>query len=169
MRRWNQIAALLRDPRRGAELGVAGGRFTAHLLGQFPELHMLAVDLWAPRPRLDRVGFESYEEWDFTRLRREFRERTAPYADRVTVIEKDTRAAALDVPDGSLDFVFIDAEHTYEAVLADVIAWRPKIIAGGLVCGHDFSARFPGVMRAVNESFPNVTVGLDWCWWARVN
>src|SRR5581483_11390753 len=53
--------------------------------------------------------------------------------------------------DKSLDFVFIDAKHDYDSVRKDIAAWRPKIMVGGLICGHDYSAAYQGLMRAVNE------------------
>jgi predicted O-methyltransferase YrrM len=53
--------------------------------------------------------------------------------------------------DASQDFVFIDAEHTYEEVKKDIEAWWPKVKPGGAMAGHDWSAAFPGVAKAVNE------------------
>lgn len=67
-----------------------------------------------------------------------------------------TEAAAL-YPDNSIDVVFIDADHTYEAVLADIKAWYPKVKEGGIIAGHDFSFNpdfpYPGVTKAVLEFF----------------
>lgn len=71
--------------------------------------------------------------------------------------------AARHVPDASLDFVFIDALHTYEAVTEDIAAWRPKIRAGGMIAGDDFTARFPGVIQAVRENLPaHIQEGRVW-------
>lgn len=70
-----------------------------------------------------------------------------------TAIRLPSVEAAEQFEDGSLDAVFIDAEHTYEAVKADIAAWRPKIKKGGYLAGHDYSGAWPGVVRAVNESF----------------
>jgi predicted O-methyltransferase YrrM len=39
------------------------------------------------------------------------------------------------VKDGSLDFVFIDADHRYLAVIKDLAAWTPKLKPGGTLCG----------------------------------
>ena len=67
-------------------------------------------------------------------------------------------AAAELVPD--VDMVFIDADHSYESVRADITAWLPK--ARRLICGHDYSdpadyteqsGGYPGVKRAVDEAF----------------
>ncbi len=150
MWRWEVIAAHLKAPKFGVELGVAGGRFTEHLLATFPTLHMVAVDQWQAQAPQDRAGFETYEAWDFKRLEREFAERTQPYRERLTVLRCDTAEAAALVQ-RDFDFVFIDAEHTYEGVRDDIAAWAPKIVAGGLLSGHDYCAKFPGVKQAVDE------------------
>jgi predicted O-methyltransferase YrrM len=54
--------------------------------------------------------------------------------------------------DDSLDFVFIDGDHRYECVLADIRAWLPKVKAGGVIAGHDYGW-WPDVRRAVHEVF----------------
>jgi len=54
--------------------------------------------------------------------------------------------------------VFIDAEHTYEAVKSDIETWWPLLLPGGIISGHDYSlggVYWPGVFKAVNEIFPN--------------
>jgi hypothetical protein len=45
--------------------------------------------------------------------------------------------------------VFLDANHSYESTRRD-IEWA-RAVGAGLICGHDYSPRFPGVMQAVNE------------------
>jgi hypothetical protein len=48
--------------------------------------------------------------------------------------------------------VFIDADHTYDAVKCDI---RLAIENGvRIISGHDYSDIHPGVVRAVNEAFP---------------
>jgi predicted O-methyltransferase YrrM len=53
--------------------------------------------------------------------------------------------------DGDLDMVFIDGEHTKEALLADLKAWVPKVRLCGLISGHD--RMWPGVKEALVEFF----------------
>jgi predicted O-methyltransferase YrrM len=50
------------------------------------------------------------------------------------------------------DLIFIDAEHSYDAALADIRAWAPRVRPGGVLCGHDYQAAWPGVIRAVEET-----------------
>jgi hypothetical protein len=151
-KRWNYVSSLLDRPLRGAELGVRGGRFASHLLAAHKELHLFAIDLWG-----DRID------------QSEFQMRTASYADRVTAMQMSTAAAAPKIEDESLDFIFVDANHEYEGVTADIAAWTPKVVKGGWITGHDYCDKFPGVMRAVHEHFEvdRIEVGPDTVWAVR--
>jgi predicted O-methyltransferase YrrM len=51
--------------------------------------------------------------------------------------------------DNSLDFVYIDADHTYEAVVQDITAWKHKVKSGGYIAGHD--SYMPEVLQAVKD------------------
>ncbi|MCA9474062.1 MAG: class I SAM-dependent methyltransferase [Nitrospira sp.] len=53
--------------------------------------------------------------------------------------------------DRSVDFVFVDADHSYESVKKDLLAWLPKIRKGGVFAGHDYCQPTAGVRQAVNE------------------
>ena len=69
-----------------------------------------------------------------------------------------------------VDFVYIDAEHSYEAMTNDLALWFPKVRAGGVIAGHDYSPEFDGVRRAVNEfaSANQLKINLEpaTVWWA---
>jgi predicted O-methyltransferase YrrM len=49
--------------------------------------------------------------------------------------------AAAVLADGVFDLVFIDGDHSYEAVSRDIALWRPKVAQGGVLCGHDCRIR----------------------------
>ena len=68
-------------------------------------------------------------------------------------LREESLEAAKKFNDGELDIVFIDAIHLYEFVKQDIEAWLPKIRKGGILCGDDYTSTFPGVIRAVNETF----------------
>lgn len=55
--------------------------------------------------------------------------------------------------DSSVDVLMIDADHRYESVRDDLATWLPKLTPGGLVIGHDYTRKNPGVMQAFNERF----------------
>jgi hypothetical protein len=65
-------------------------------------------------------------------------------------IRASSPAAAEQVPD--VDMVFLDGNHEYEGVVADIEAWLPK--TRKLLCGHDYNhPDYPGVAEAVDEIF----------------
>ena len=87
-----------------------------------------------------------------------------------------SKEAAKKFESKSLDLVFIDANHTYEAVKEDIALWLPKVRLGGVICGHDYhrTGNIPhnGVKRAVDEVFKDVNLSSDECprsdrcvWW----
>jgi predicted O-methyltransferase YrrM len=65
------------------------------------------------------------------------------------------------------DLIFIDADHRYAGVAADIAAWTPHVRPGGILCGHDFAPGWPGVVRAVTESGPFERLGQT-IWWRRL-
>ena len=82
--------------------------------------------------------------------------------DRFAGVLDGTDEAALVMPDASVDFVFVDADHTEEAVARDIATWTPKVRPGGLIAGHDI--RWPTVRRAVAASGPFEEAGHDQVW-----
>lgn len=128
---------------RGAEIGVLYGDTSLYLLHQFPTLYLFSVDPYLPYDEPNRTAT------DLARYEGYARERLAPFGSQSIMIKKTSVDAAPSVPDGSLDFVFIDAQHTYEACKEDIETWFPKVRPGGLITGHDY--RWDGVNRAVHE------------------
>jgi hypothetical protein len=53
--------------------------------------------------------------------------------------------------DGEVDFVYIDGDHGFDAVKADISAWWPKVKNGGILAGHDYCGMQAGVKSAVDE------------------
>jgi autotransporter strand-loop-strand O-heptosyltransferase len=79
---------------------------------------------------------------------RQFIENTKGF-DNLNVYRSSSLEAAAHFEGQKFDMVFIDAEHSYEAVKKDIKAWKSK--AKLLICGHDYSDDWPGVKRAVHE------------------
>ncbi len=124
------------DWRNGAELGVDKGILFSMLLRTCPDLQLLGVDLFPDWQRSHRVP-----------------ELVTAFAPRARVLEMPTVEASALVAKGEMDFVFIDADHSEAAVALDIEAWRDKVKPGGWLGGHDYSKRFPGVMKAVDKAF----------------
>lgn len=74
----------------------------------------------------------------------------------ITQIQRVSWEAAECLEDNSLDLVFLDADHTYEGVKKDIIAWLPKLKTNGILSGHDYFERSCGVSKAVNDTLTNV-------------
>jgi predicted O-methyltransferase YrrM len=56
----------------------------------------------------------------------------------------------------SIDLLFIDAGHTYEAVSADYHAWKDFVRVGGFIAFHDYMDMWPGIVKLLdNEVFPD--------------
>ena len=85
-----------------------------------------------------------------------------------TFMKMDTQSAVNHFADRSLDFVFVDAGHSYEDVKADILSYYPKIKVGGIIAGHDYKIEdHPGVVKAVDElinPFKIVDAGCTKCW-----
>jgi len=81
-------------------------------------------------------------------------------------IKKTSVEAAKDFEDGSLDAVYIDAEHDEESVREDIRAWRPKIKRGGILSGHDFVLPHISKILTEEEGFEmqRITVAPDTSW-----
>ena len=59
------------------------------------------------------------------------------FKDKVQVIDAPSEEAVNQFADNSLDVVFLDADHRYAWIEADIKRWLPKVKSGGLLCGHD--------------------------------
>jgi hypothetical protein len=61
------------------------------------------------------------------------------------------------IGDGIVDFVYIDGDHSYEAVKEDIAGWWPKVKVGGILAGHDYDPRNAGTIQAVDEFTVHLT------------
>jgi len=124
---------------RGAEIGVWRGAFTAAFCKANPKLHMLAVDPWLNYPAWkdtkNDMPLEEAERLMAGSLAEAYA-RLTPL--NCTIMRDFSHLAAAQVPDGSLDFAYIDGDHGYDAVLRDLTLWAPKVKSGGWVGGHDY-------------------------------
>ncbi len=77
----------------------------------------------------------------------------APYKNRVTILQTDSLSASQTIDDESLDFIFIDADHSYDGVCKDIEAWMPKVKPGGYAFFHDYENpnTFTGVKQAIED------------------
>jgi hypothetical protein len=155
---WEKRYHMVRDwlPKGGVgiELGVARGNFSKVLLEHARPRKLHLVDLWTGCP----YTTEAERERDWQKVqesrRREVYRKMAYLVEKgkVQIHEMSTLDAAPLFPDGHFDWVFVDADHTYEGCLADADAYLPKLRVGGYMMFHDYLDRPRyGVVRAVDE------------------
>ena len=142
----------------GAEIGVCSGEYSEVLLKANPELRLLCIDPW------ERY-WSPWKYWVNTR-RAETRfertkERLAPYK-AVEFVRKRSMEAVNDVPDQSLDFVYIDGLHDFDNAMMDVIAWSAKVRSGGVVSGHDYLNMYGGQVPAVVDAYTRAHQINEW-------
>ena len=141
----------------GVEVGVQKGEFSAHILKYWQGKKLYLVDTWR-----EIKGYKDIANLDHNGhldcMAKTFMA-TYPYFERATIIRELSTEAAKLFQDNSLDFIYIDANHAYDAVKEDINVWYPKVKTGGLLCGHDYvnssfeqnkCAEF-GVKSAVDE------------------
>jgi len=92
----------------------------------------------------------------------------AGVSNRIATIVSESVVAAGLLPNEIADFIFIDADHSYDSVMADLHAWTPKLRVGGTLAGHDYPQR--QVAEAVNQfcvspNWAGVLTEVDCTWY----
>lgn len=124
------------------EVGVRRGGTTFHLLDNCSNLTIYAIDT-------DISQFYN----------KEIKQR---YKNRLIAIQGLSEVVCDLIPDGTIDLIFIDGNHSYEYVFRDIVKYSPKLKPTGLLTGHDID--YPGVNRAVTELVKNYDVGPNNVW-----
>jgi hypothetical protein len=133
---------------RTAEIGVAQGLFSEDIIKWGGQYHY-CVDTWEcnPSQRGDGGSPQSWHDENY----RQVIERMKPYDGRYEILRGPSTKMAQMIPSDSLDFINVDADHSYEGVKNDIESYWPKLKRGGIICFHDFEARQYGVKDAVME------------------
>lgn len=133
-RAFGEIARFFPQDSIGAEVGVYEGFLTDQVLKYLKPKQYHLIDPY-------RVYDDTFlakipqQEWDKLHLLVNQKYKDNP---NVFFIRAPSLSAVLDFKDESLDWVYIDGDHTQDAVYKDIVAWFPKIKKGGFLSGHDF-------------------------------
>jgi len=141
----------------GAEIGTQQGLYAKYLL-ENTDLEMLyLIDAWQYIEGYRDIANVQNPQHD--KNLQETIKNVAPFPNRYNIIKKFSVEAAKEFEDLFLDFVYIDADHSYKGTMDDLEAWYSKVKVGGVFAGHDFldgenicGSNF-GVKRAVTEFF----------------
>jgi hypothetical protein len=131
----------------GAEVGVAEGVFSLEIL-QWGIAKLYLVDVWHQTVGIRGMASEPQE--NHNQRYEDAKKRLAPYPNAVFLKGLSVKMAA-KVPDNSLGFVYIDACHYMEHVTADLHAWVPKLVKGGVCSLHDYGDEGYDVQRAAKK------------------
>ena len=111
----------------------------------------------------------NFPQEKYDRLYLQVVERLAPFGKRFQLLRMSTSEAA-DVVQNDLDFIYIDADHSFSGVWQDLMSWYPKVRALGIVSGHDYTSKaHTGVRKAVDLFFQTLNLQVNLCrdgvWW----
>lgn len=145
----------------GCELGTSYGFNLVYFLDNLPNIKTVyAIDPYAPYYD-GPSGYVPKEVMD--KVKELFLINTDQYKEKVVFLNEPADTAHDKIPDNSLDYIFIDGDHSYEAVCKDLRNYFSKVKPGGIFSGHDYS--WEGVTKAVAEFQKefNITAPLQRC------
>ena len=154
----------------GAEIGVWRGEFAIDLMRRAKPDRLHLIDPWEFMPEKSGSvygGSVAKQQADMDAIYNAVAAQFAGpiKAGRVVMHRTTSAAAALEFSDEYFDWVYIDGDHSYEGVLADLRAFTPKVKRGGLVTGDDYGRKGwwgPGVKKAVDEYLGEGQCRLEW-------
>lgn len=124
----------------GVEIGVSRGDSINTVTENCPNVSKIyGVDPYLPWKDVEGRMIDGLE-LDMIKTEAYLQHKYSPVKEKIEILEMKSSEAVLRFDDESLDFIFIDGDHTYESVLEDLTLWYPKIKNGGLLMGHDFAS-----------------------------
>jgi len=133
------------------ELGSWTGRSAAYCVVELINRSKLGpfycVDTWRGEAAI------AYDQTIVQDLKKIFRQNIKPVVKDIKMLSMISWNAARRFQDNSVDFCYVDAGHSYEAVTKDLTAWWPKLRPGSMFGGDDYTKGYPGVQQAVWDFF----------------
>lgn len=139
-----------RNYKIGCEIGVSFGTHCKRILQTTKVEKLYGIDPYLNYG--DPTNTAMPELW-FDIFYYKVADKLSEYANRFELMRDFSVNASKRFADNSLDFIFLDANHTYDAVMKDLTAWFAKIRPGGIMAGDDYATCHPGVPAAVNLFF----------------
>lgn len=147
----------------GAEIGVYRGQFAATIMERWKGKQLFLVDCWRQQAAGVYHDLHNYGDGQWKEILADAAKRLEKYKDRVAFRQGLSVEIVQLFSHECLDFVYIDANHRYTAVLEDLHWWSRRVRKGGIIAGHDYLNRItPGVTievkRAVDEFFKDCPI-----------
>jgi hypothetical protein len=115
------------------EIGSFAGESAEVFARYFDFVH--CVDPWTSDPNI--CGLDARSTFNCEDVQRSFDERAAKAGNMIKHVGYSADVVKT-VPDGTLDFVYVDALHQLANVKANIAEWWPKVRSGGFIGGHDY-------------------------------
>jgi len=171
-----EYLAQLDDIKTVVEVGSWKGHSITHLAKQMllnnKKFKLFCVDIWNEWEFHTEFNNTTQHELlkDVRNSYEIFQEnlKLAGVTDHITAIKLESLKAVGKFNDGEVDCVFLDADHSYKAVIDDIDAWMPKIRSGGILAGHDYNQPSCGVKKAVDEKFGKSVSIMGQVWYLNV-
>jgi len=136
------------------EIGVWKGRSLCSIADLIKEknLKVIAVDTFEGT-KGNELEEEAHKEATELDLRKEFKQNIKLFEieKNVTILKTTSVLASKKFKENEFNFIFLDGDHSFEAVTEDVIHWYPKLKSGGIFAGHDYA--WESVREAIYKSF----------------
>lgn len=130
----------------GSWLGKSSSYMAVEIANSNKSINFYCVDTWKGSSEHSDNEMIIKDE-----LYNNFLQNIEPVKEYIKPIRLSSKEASKTFEDETLDFIFIDAGHSYEDVYEDLRYWFPKLKKGGFFAGHDYSHAWPGVVKAVQE------------------
>lgn len=139
----------------GAEIGVKEGKFSKILLNGWHGCKLYLIDPWEEQDKSVYDENIHDHQSDYSKTT----ENLKGLAGRYEIIKQYSSSAHSHFSKNSLDFIYIDGNHSYEGVKSDLELFYPKLKYGGIMMGDDYHAKDVekvfgftfGVKKAVDE------------------
>lgn len=134
---WKQVLEI-KQVKTMLEVGVWKGDFTEQILqacGAIERYYM--IDPWANLPDWNKpfnVAPQMFDEIYLEAMRK-----TAFASGKIVTLRGRTKEVIDEIPDRSLDFAYIDGDHTLRGITIDLMKVLPKVKEGGIIGGDDFT------------------------------
>lgn len=125
-------------PRHVAEIGVFRGAFAQAMLDSCSTIdRYYLIDPWRHLEDWDKPA--NADDDTFERFYAETMARTEAHANKRVALRGRTTEVIEQIPDESLDFAYVDGDHTLRGITVDLVRVWPKVVPGGYLCGDDFT------------------------------
>jgi len=154
------------------ELGAYKGKSTSFIMTEMVNrgrnIQFYTVDTFeGDSGSTDKKEVEAYKQVNVSKMYEEYHKNTNHLQKHYETLVGYSNSTAEVFSNNSVDTIFIDAGHSYEAVLADIKAWLPKMKNGATMAGHDYNS-WEGVKKAVNELLGTPDKVENDCWFVKI-